>query len=335
MVDIWDTENSNAISWNITRICNFNCIYCVSHNHSSNPAPIDKQKLLDGLNALGKNWLIHISGGEPFLVKNIVEICQVITKNHYLSINTNLSTDNFSNFASTVDPKRTLAINASVHIMERMKMKDGIGLYIKKMQLLQEKGFNVIANYVAYPELFDRITFDFNNLKANRIKNVQLKIFKGVYKNRYYPYAYTSEQKSLFESMGSNEIELERLYDSQHYRGNFCRAGRNFFVMDRAGNLRRCSGLNRGYGNLFNGSFKCDDKLRPCPAVTCGCSYEGIRYNMKTKAENKALLKEVIMEKCFKIYSYVKKPQSLNKLKDKSIEFLAKHRKIFSTRFDH
>jgi hypothetical protein len=92
--------------------------------------PINLNILSDSLDYLDKGWLFHISGGEPFLDNNFVDLCGVITNKHYLSINTNHSTSNVFDFANKIDPNKTLFISSSVHITEREKRDVKLNSYI-------------------------------------------------------------------------------------------------------------------------------------------------------------------------------------------------------------
>lgn len=168
MEELW--LNLNHIKWNMNSQCNFQCHYCISAKDlNNNPTikPIDISKLSEALNFLKGNWHIGITGGEPFLEKDIIDICRVITKKHYLSLLTNLSTKNVYHFADHIDPNKVIYINAAVHIIEREKRDIKLNAYIEKMLYLQKKGFNINALYVAHPVLFDRIKADIAYLKSN------------------------------------------------------------------------------------------------------------------------------------------------------------------------
>ncbi|HEX3006368.1 MAG TPA: radical SAM protein [Bacteroidales bacterium] len=320
-------RNNFMISWCINKTCNFRCAYCTQSKAKHKPeTPIDLEKLKSSLDDLGENWIFHLSGGEPFLETSFIKICQLITEKHYLSFNSNLSTNNVFDFAEKVDPQRVLFINAAVHIIEREKRDFNLKKYIEKISFLQKKGFNVIASYVAHPSLFNRIANDMEALERANIQKVRIKIFRGVYNNSYYPSSFNPEERKLLESLDSDYPELEILNKNHNYKGKLCRAGQRFFRMDRAGNLHRCSCLKRSYGNLFNGGIKYDSNMRPCPVNNCGCPYEGIRNILPHRAKNVDILKEFIFEKSLRLQAMLKKPIPLNKIKEKTIEYMALYR---------
>lgn len=286
-------RNHFMVSWTINKICNFRCNYCFqSKRKAIKPeTPLDLVKIENSLQKLGKDWIFHLSGGEPFLEENFIKICQIITQNHYLSFNTNLSTRNVYDFAETINPQRVLFINSSVHILEREKRDLNLHDYIEKIIFLQKKGFNVIASYITHPSLFHRIREDMKTLSDSNIKKVRIKMFRGVYNLRYYPSSFTDDERKLLEGLDSDYPEIEIMNNSHNYKGKLCRAGQRFFRMDRNGNLYRCSCLRRPYGNLFDDGIKYDVKLRPCPLKNCGCPYEGIRNALTYKGKVLILLK--------------------------------------------
>lgn len=286
------------ITWGINNVCNFNCQYCPQqHDISKSSFLIDTEILSESLKFLDGEWLIYLTGGEPFLEKNIIEICKVITKRHFLSINTNLSTSNLFNFADKTDPARTLSISSSVHIGVRENRDLKLKSFIEKILYFQSKGFNIIASYVTHPVLFDRIKSDFEYLKSKGIQKVRIKIFRGVYKGKLYPQAFNPDQREFLNSMEADYPEIEILLNKHNYFGQLCAAGQNFFVMDRDGNLKRCSGTYRTYGNLFQNNMVEDIEMRPCPLKQCVCPYEGIRNASTSYASIDSLFTEQINQR--------------------------------------
>lgn len=230
-----DTINAsnllNQITWLINEQCNFHCDYCIQGivGKKSELKPIDIIRISESLNCLRGEWHFIINGGEPFLEKNFTEICREITKKHYISIITNLSTENVFDFADHIDPGKCRFIHASVHITERKKRDPKLSLFIEKMIYLQDKGFNITAFYVTHPLLFERIKSDIAYLKSNGIQRTSIKIFTGMYNGKYYPSSFNSEQKEFLEGMEAEYPELEILNKSYNFYGQLCLAGQCFF----------------------------------------------------------------------------------------------------------
>jgi MoaA/NifB/PqqE/SkfB family radical SAM enzyme len=322
MIYTGNFKNINMITWVINEICNFNCSFC-NQAHYKKLEPIDIGRLSQGLDSLENSWLFHITGGEPFLEKNIIDICKEISKKNYISFNTNLSTKNHFDFADIINPDRCLFINAAVHIEEREKRDRDLKEYIKKINYLQDRGFNVIAYYVAHPSLFDRLESDISFLKSNGVKKVRTKTFRGVYNGKYFPYAFDPNEKKFLESLEADYPEFEILNNSHKFFNKICLAGNRFFVMDRSGNLRRCSSVLKDYGNLFKKTIKYDTAPKPCPINKCACPYEGIRNVISHEGNYIVSIKDNISEKYLKFNSLVSKPQKIKKIKEKVKEYIA------------
>lgn len=312
-------RTSNMISWNINNICNFRCGYCNNWrtNNSRKHQDIDLIELKKGFDSIGKDWIIHISGGEPFLRKDFISICEMISKNHFISLNTNLSTPNVNEFADKIDPEKVLFISCSIHIEEREVRDPQLSMFIDKIKYLQNKHFNIIASYVADPSLFHRINEDFKTLELGGVKKIRLKTLRGVINNKVYPSSYSEKDIAFLSSFETDYPELEILNNQNSFYGLKCSAGTRFFVMDEIGNLKRCSSLQRKYGNLFKGIIKIDQDPKPCPIKYCGCPYEGIRNVSSSKSSRIPILKEILHESYLQLERIIKNPKLLLKLKDK------------------
>lgn len=307
-------KQRKMITWYISEKCNFKCHYCgVWRTKQNHLLPIDIEKLTDGLNALEGEWIIYISGGEPFLEKNFVDICKVITQKHFLAFSSNFSTPNVYDFADQIDPKRCLFINASVHIVEREKTENGLNSYIEKLLYLQNKGFNVIAAYVAYPELFDRINNDFELLKSKGILKVKAKIFMGDYNFQSYPLSLNQEQKNILKTLDADYPEFDIMNNQYNFHGLSCNAGLSSFAMDRDGNLNRCSSVSKEHGNLFYKKILVDKKPLPCPKTKYLCIHECIENNNLKKANKSSIFKEDLPEKKQELKKWTKKKIMLSK----------------------
>ena len=307
-------RDKSMIGWIITSKCNFKCAYCFhDQNNNSLEPPIELEIIEEAFTKLGQDWIIYISGGEPFLKKDFIRICKSITKHHYIAINSNLSTDNIYKFADELSPKKVLFISCGMHIEEREKRDPDLKRFIKRILYLQNKNFNVRVAYVAHPTLILRIRNDFNWLGDRGVKHVRMKSFRGRYNNKYYPMAYNEQERSILNELETDFPENEILNNNFYYKGLQCAAGSKEFMMDEIGNLKRCSALNRNYGNLFKGNFTIDHTYRPCPRKTCGCPYEGIR-NITDRYSNKiAVLEEQFCENYFQFKRILQNPHIVYK----------------------
>ena len=270
------------VVWNLNSLCNFRCEYCfLSAESLSREHPdvghYSPEHIARCFDDTGRVWRVHMSGGEPFLYPDFAELCRLLTRRHFISINTNLSSNEVMSFGATISPERVLTINAGLHLVEREKRAVGVEKYLEKFLYLQERGFKIRLEYVVYPPLLGRVKEDVEILRARGVQLVNLKMFRGTFAGRVYPGAYTEEEKNLLEEIALDSRELEILDGRHEFFGRLCAAGHRSFNMDQSGNLNRCLTIKKPHGNLFTGKSRFDKQPRPCTATLCKCPYEGMQ----------------------------------------------------------
>lgn len=278
-------------NWEINKFCNFRCEYCFNPDETKQNLEYkghDIKKAIDGFNKVGPVFLIHISGGEPFLQPNFVELCDGLTKKHYISINTNLSTKNIYDFAEQIDSKRVAFVQCSLHIEERER-KNLVKDFIDKYNYLKNAGFEVFTTQVLYPPVLERFEKYYELFRENGIV-LGPRCFKGNYKYVNYPTAYTKKEKNkiLRYIELSNSSETSRYASTEHifekefvhgdlsFRGLPCKAGKDFVTINYNGEVIRCLGEPIKMGNIFNGEISFFKEPRPCPAKMCVCPAMGL-----------------------------------------------------------
>jgi len=216
-------------------------------------------------NALDKTNKIHkinLTGGEPFLVRNIVDLCVEITKKHFVACSTNLTSDKIKEFAEKINPLKVIFINASCHIkeLERLNLLDK---YIDNFNLCKGKGFNILATELAYPPLLSEVE---KYKKFFKEKGIELGFaqFCGEYNGRHYPEAYTDEEIKGFGLEKAPDIKMLKS------KGKICNAGYNVCVVSSNGTVRPCQGIDEIMGSIFN-KIKFKKELIRCPRENCEC----------------------------------------------------------------
>ncbi|MEU9890075.1 radical SAM protein [Sphaerisporangium sp. NPDC051011] len=263
----WEWE----FDWHLTNRCNFDCAYChpqikhvLNRKHLNEPDPA---LVVQRFDETGRVCLVHMSGGEPFLFPGFVDLCAGLTRQHYISINTNLATPDVAEFVRQVDPDRTVKIVAALHVGERERLGLGLVDFVRDIQLLQGCGFDVDALYVLYPPLLDRLVADLDQLYELGVEQVRAKVFKGVLNGRRYPEAYTEEEREfILTHSGQYPFNKPYLEGPPAFRGSPCTAGVSSFKVTVTGDVRRCATVPAKYGNLYDGTFTAADTPEPCPA---------------------------------------------------------------------
>jgi len=274
---VQDESSLYHVMWRTNRACNFDCEYCFrsgvdvdrtrEHPDCGAYSPDQIARCLDNT---GKTWRIHMSGGEPFLYPQYVELAKALTRNHYLSINTNLSTPNVHDFAATVPPEHVHVINASMHVEELEKIPRGVRSFMERLLHLQVRGFNVRLMYITYPPFLLRMEKDLQHVQSLGVREIRIKVFRGWHDEKHYPRDYTVEETALIK---------------------------RWPMSDYSGDLTRCSTVPMRYGNLFEESYRFDKKPRPCPAPFCNCPYQGMKFATKKRASSFTMRWEKLMRR--------------------------------------
>ena len=275
--------------WVLLMTCNFRCAYCFV------PLPALATKLTtygtngqwtEGFDATGKTWLLHMTGGEPSIYPGFVDLCDQLTRLHYLSINSNLSHRCIETFAERINPERVHFINAAAHYDERPKQA-ALDAFISRVQKLRRHRFHVLVSSVMTPHLvknFPELSAYFESHGLSLIPKVMRERFKG----KVYPGAYSAEEKSLIveylakarhsyatviaameETATIDMFADDRLLDRPRiYRGKLCGSGHNFVRIEPNGAVVRCgSGTQLGNVLLKNVAFL--NAPKPCDSFYC------------------------------------------------------------------
>lgn len=255
----------NYLMWNMTRKCNFRCHYCY---YPHNPGPVTENLPLDKLTAFldgtGREWVVGMTGGEPFLYPDFVGLCRTLTENHKISVDTNLSLSReVERFAREIDPERVHDLYVSLHVEERER-RGGMDAFVRNVNELTARGFYVVINYVLHPDLMDRYPEDRDRLAEQGVV-ITPRPFKGEHEGREYPAAYSAEAKAYFSD--HPDAGKKTVFD---FCGVLCNGGRSFVRMEPDGTVYRCAGEKTVMGNLLTGIELYDEPM-PCRARRCPC----------------------------------------------------------------
>lgn len=266
-------EYEYKMLWTPSDFCNYKCVYCY------NPASIDfpyatkkytVEHIAESFNNTGKSWLILFLGGEPFMMPDFLHLSGELTKKHDIAINTNMCSDNVYKFPDFVKPEQVMFISCSLHVLEREKEDPGFEKFIEKYLFLEQKGYRVIVNYVTWPPLFERIEKDFDYLKSFGVVNTFPIIFRGMWNDKEYPFAYTQEELKLLAKLFGSENTIDFKPRKTINDKMTCEAGYKYFYMDHYGNVSRCNMIvNERHGNLFEGTFKQNPDKHEQMAAEC------------------------------------------------------------------
>jgi MoaA/NifB/PqqE/SkfB family radical SAM enzyme len=276
--------------WTLLTTCNFRCHYCFS-----SPDVLGAKlkvygtsaQWAEGFKATGKKWLLHLTGGEPSVYPGFVELCEHLARDHYLSINSNLSHPSIDTFAERIDPQRVHYINAAVHYDERQK-RASLDVFVERVHRLRTRRFHVLVSIIMTPRIVAAFPAISAYFESNGLSLIP-KVMRANFRDQGYPAAYSSDQKAsirerlaearrnyaaVIAGMGE-AATIDMFADSRFltgtvdYRGKLCGSGHNFVTIEPDGTVLRCGSGNRlgnilsGNVGLLRGSQACDTSYCP------------------------------------------------------------------------
>jgi MoaA/NifB/PqqE/SkfB family radical SAM enzyme len=282
------------LSWNIHVACNYDCTYCWFHGHWAEfeeqnrylPAE-DWKRHWERFNARYGPAKIDIAGGEPFTYPGFLDILENVGKKNVVLISTNLSWG-VERFIERIDPSR-VEISASFH-----PMYTSAPVILEKILRLRRAGFHANVSLVAYP-LYLHQLLDIADLFISRGIYLDVQPFRGTWKGRIYPDAYTPAAKELLERLmngshiarhypahpeekranrvDTSPLAIEYQLGRKTTRGVRCNAGVLYGRLQANGVMTRCAqgGL---VGNFFDEGFRMGEEAEPCPFKFCDCINE-------------------------------------------------------------
>ena len=250
--------------------CNNRCPYCLAFqvNDPMIQVPFrDYREWVEAWNRFEGELLLDITGGEPFLFPNLIELINELKSTTRVAVTTNAKCD-LTRFVQEVSPEKCVSITASLHPSTTMNTEHFLG----KIQLLKQRGFRVNVNYVAYPEQLWMIPYFKEQVEACGIP--------------FHVDPYGPGPKRPYKLSEQEEAFLRRYVGMD--RGDFfnkepvlyrCSGGMDFFSVLPNGDIYTC--VTKRYveenrvGNLFDENFKPFDEPIACKAISCaGCDLD-------------------------------------------------------------
>jgi MoaA/NifB/PqqE/SkfB family radical SAM enzyme len=255
--------------WWTTMACNFKCKYCwevqAQERGEFKPEPFRPwQDWLEVWNRLRPQFL-DITGGEPFLPGlGLVNILEHLDRAIKVSITSNLS-HSILEFLRVASPDQVHSITASFHPSENGTKQQPMNpeIFIGRVKLLQEFGYQVTANIVAWPEQLWLIPHWVGMFDAQGIR-WHIDPYQSI---AYYPWTYTERQKELLRPyMAANRSwGLNPKPDGQRVT---CSGGVHHISVQPDGSAWRCilerQQLIGRLGSVFDPEFQLRSEPGPC-----------------------------------------------------------------------
>jgi hypothetical protein len=132
--------------------------------------------------------------------------------------------------------------------------------------LLKEHEWPLTINFVMYPpaiEHFERLQARFDAIGVRP----HPKPFKGKYKGKRYPEAYTEKERELIKRYAPRTTHSDGI---PNYFGRRCNAGHKLIRVLEDGTVTRCVTDTEYLGNIYTG-FSLHPDPQPCRVKRCPC----------------------------------------------------------------
>ena len=270
-----------SVVWQERYKCNFKCPYCEVIRRPQPDLPT-WEKWVSAFNRI-RPQVLDITGGEPFLNKNIVDIINGLSDQTAIGITSNLSQD-IQRYADEVSPKKVISMTASYHPSQKDLTRE---MFLGKVLLLMSRGFHVTVNFVAYPQQMFLIPGLAKYFQSHGIRfHVDPFAEEG---NELHKYT-DQERKFLAPYVGSDRDQ--RITDKPADRFVNCSGGRDYIQVDPAGNAYRCMTYQfqniAPFGNILDENFKLYETDTFCSMghLCGGCDKDKVK---KTTVKDPAL----------------------------------------------
>lgn len=258
------SDDKTRILWEITPRCNMNCKHCLFYQNTKKGitkelSTEEVYKIIDNVSKDKNVSAIWLSGGEPLLRKDIVEVCKYISSKGIVpSLSTNgilLNEDLiYRLYSSGVNYIHLSLDGAKAHTHD--SLRGVIGSYdklMKVMDLLRDSPINVGASFMVTEESIDELE---EVVKIAEDKSLSVLSFYLVAELGRGAKNFKDNKKKLVEKLSSKVEKIEKNRDKKsNLKIEVFRADRP----DENNNiLQECKGhqfLNITY----------DGKLGPCP----------------------------------------------------------------------
>lgn len=198
----------------LTNRCNLNCRMCDIPQIKNDYQELTTErvlKLIDEADELNADYF-SISGGEPFLREDIIDILERINKSGlsaFISTNATGLRDEMIEKLGEINPHR---INVSLEGPKKIhnNLRGGYKEVIKNMRKMKKEGINLAVSTVISSLNYEYINWVFEFCKTNKIDTFILQPFDPIFLNEEGD-VYIPQGKEIDEL----EIELKKLKNSQ------------------------------------------------------------------------------------------------------------------------
>lgn len=251
--------------------CNYACPYCyVSSDVNKGDYFIGTiEKWYDAFkkNFRNQHLTFYLSFGEPMLGKKFYEVVDMVgsESNWEMMMTSNLSLPLERLVKTNLSREGRLNINASFHPTETT-----IDKFLRKLLFLRENGIECPVVYVMWPEIIKDFEYYFQIFYQHNFF-VHVRRFRGIYQKKYYPQAYTENERRLIAKY-MDDASIKYMLTDMDMKGKLSYAGMYYILVTNKGDIALCPDYTKDYsrGNILEGNVKLDIEPQPLPEVKDG-----------------------------------------------------------------
>lgn len=267
-----------SVFLNITNKCNLDCIYCSSEQINMDHIELSEKKIdkvLDQFREIGVTKVI-LTGGEPLLHNNILDIILKTSKFAHIALNTNgIFIDKYLNDFIQNIPIGVCDINVSLDSLYMNKNSITRGMYnidniLNNMSKLSKHGINCtilitvtsyfsmedLSAFCEYAKKNPMINVVFNELKPCGKANEVWESLKPLRKMIDLIINCSCDYSNISTSFGSFNYKPLKEIKKTDKKLITCGAGKTCVSIANDGTLYPCTSLDIKLGNVFEHTLK-------------------------------------------------------------------------------
>ena len=245
--------------------CNYKCEYCyapheyrlghhfqgdINEWHDAFKRTFGNQKLV-----------FYLAFGEPMVAKKFYDVLDMIARepNWYGHMTSNLSPRLDRLVETKLFKEQRFNINASFH-----PTQTSIDKFLDKLLFLRERGLECPVVFVMWPPFIDKFEEWFKIFDEHNFL-VHIRRFKGLYNGKFYPKAYTEEERQVTARYSDDATIKYMLNDfNVDFKGWLSYQGMYYILVDYHGDVYASPDSHEKHlGNIFNGDVKLFTEPQP------------------------------------------------------------------------